>query len=160
MWSSFTITSPDSPAVVRERLAAALMPPPGKLPGPTTFCGVVWDGGFRMIRERARMEGGMPVVATGRFAPAGDGTAVEVATRPLWVMVFLVCAFSAFWVGLLWRRLVSDPLPGGVHWGEVGLLVGFVAFAWVMLFIACTIEERACQQALTRIVAPAERGRT
>jgi hypothetical protein len=156
-WSSFTIASPDTPAVVRDRVAAALTTAaPGWLSGPTTFRGEVWDAGFRVTRNLAQMERAMPIVATGQLTAAGDGTSVEVATRPQgWVMLVL-CVWSAFWAQLLWRRLVSDPLPGGIHCGEIVVLVGFLSFGWGLLFITCTMEERQYQQALTRIITPAE----
>jgi hypothetical protein len=155
MWSSFALASPNPPAVVRDRLAAALTTaPPGWLSGPTTFRGRVWDTGFRVTRNPAVMERTMPIVATGQLSPAGGGTAVTVATRPQAWVVLVLCAWSASWVQLLWRRLVADPLPSGTDWGEIAVLVGFLAFGWVMLFAACTIEERQYQQALARIVAP------
>lgn len=154
MWSSFTIASTDPPIVVRDRLAAALTTTtPGRLSGPTTFRGEVWDSGFRLTRNLARMETTMPIVATGQLSPAGDGTAVEVATRPQWWVVLILCVWSASWVQLLWRRLASEPLPGGIDWCEVVVLVGFLTFGWVLLFAVCTVEEREYQQALSQIVA-------
>lgn len=154
MWSSFAIASLDPPKIVCKRLAAALTPArPGWLSGPTTFRGEVWDSGFRVIRNLARMETSVPIIATGRLSPDGVGTAVEVATRPQWWVVVALCLWSASWVQLLWRRLVYEPLPGGIDWCEVVVLVGFLAFGWVLLFAVCTVEEREYQQALTRIVA-------
>lgn len=155
MWSSFTLASPDPPAVVRDRLAAAMTTAaPGWLSGQTTFRGEVSDAGFRVTRNLARTERTMPIVAAGRFAPAGGGTAVQVTTRPQWWIVLVLGVWSGFWVQLLWRRLVSDPLPGGIHWGEIVVLVLFLAFGWGLLFVTCTIEERRYQRALARIVAP------
>ncbi len=165
MWSSFTITSPDSPTVVRDRLASALTTAaPGwlsglnmaafcGLSGPTTFRGEVWDAGFKVTRNLARTERAMPIIATGRFVAAGDGTAVEVATRPQWWIVLVLCGWSAVWVQELWQRLVSDPAPGWIHRVEIWAPIGFVAFGWLLLFISCTVEERQYQQALARIVA-------
>lgn len=93
MWSSFTITSPDAPVVVRERLLAALTPDapgwraawlPGSLAGIITFDGEVSDDEFRITRNLARMERTLPITATGQLIPAKDGTKVEVTTQPQW----------------------------------------------------------------------------
>ena len=155
MWSSFTITSPDPPAVVRDRVAAALTTAaPGWLSGPTTFRGEVWDTGFRVTRNLARMENSMPIIATARILTVGVGTAVEVATRPHWWLVILMGLWSASWVQLLWRRLMHEPLPGGIDWCEVVVLVAFAASGWFFLFAIATTEVREYQRALTRIVAP------
>src|SRR5688572_14551989 len=93
MWSSFTITSPDAPVVARERLLAALttdtprgLPAwlPWPLAGPTTFDGEVRDDEFRITRNHTSLESTPPFAAKGRLIPAGDGTTVEVTTRPQW----------------------------------------------------------------------------
>src|SRR5687767_838445 len=88
MWSSFTIAIPDPPAVVRDRLAAALTTAPsGLLGGATTFDGSVSDAGFRVVRNPASMGATLPIVAAGRFEPSDGGTAVYVTTRPQWWVV-------------------------------------------------------------------------
>lgn len=56
---------------------------------------------------------------------------------------------------MLWRRLVSAP-PNGIHWGEIVVLVGFLAFGWGLVFITSAIEKRLYKQELTRILVPAE----
>ena len=155
MWSSFTIESPDPPAVVRDRLAAALTSAsPGWLSGPTTFRGVVWDMGFRVTRNLARVERSMPIVAIGQITRSGDGTTVGVATRPQWWIVIALGLWTTPWIGWLWQSLVSDPHLGGTDWCEVAVLIGFAASGWVLLFGVCTIEEREYQQALTRVIDP------
>lgn len=155
MWSSFTIASPDPPAVVRDRLAAALTTvAPGWLSGPTTFRGKVWDFGFCVTRNLARTENCLSIVATGRLSPVDGGTAVEVFTRPQWWVVILMGLWSASWLQLLGRRLVYEPLPGGIDWCEVIILFGFAAFGPFLVFGICTIEEREYQRALTRIMMP------
>jgi hypothetical protein len=167
MWSSFTITSPDAPVVVRERLSAALTPDapgwrPAWLPwpwaGPTTFDGEVRGDEFRITRNLARTERTLPITATGRLIPAGGGTTVEVTTRPQWWVLLVLCAWSVFWARMLWLRLVSAPLPDGIHRGEIVVLVGFLAFGWGLLFITIAIEEWLYKQELTRILVPAEPG--
>lgn len=155
MWSSFTISSADSPAVVQDRFAAALTTTsPGWLSGPTTFRGEVWDTGFRVTRNLAKLERTLPIVATGQFTSVDGGTSVQVSTRPRVWVVLILCVWSTFWVQLLWRRLVSDPLPDGIHWGEIVVLFGFLVVGWCALFIGCTIEERQYQQAIAKIVSP------
>lgn len=163
MWSSFTITSPDAPAVVRERLLAALTPrAPGQLPpwlpgpwaGPTTFDGEVRDDEFRITRNLASTERTLPITAKGRLIPADDGTTAEVRTRPrVWVLLVLG-AWSAFWGAMLWSRLVAAPLPGGIHRGEIVVIVSFLAFGWGFVFIVSAIEKWLYRQELTRILAP------
>lgn len=156
MWSSFTIACPNPPSVVRDRLAAALTNIPSGSFDSTTFDGTVTDEGFKVTRNAGSMERAVPLVATGRLVPSGNGTSVEVATHPPWWFLLLPCGWSLFWVCFLWWRLVSDPLPGGIHWGEIALICGFIGFVWGLLFISCTLEERKYQKALTRIIAPTE----
>ncbi len=152
MWSSFTVSSTESPATVRNRLAATLTTAaPGWLTGPTTFRGVVSDAGFRITRNLARMENSMPIVADGKLSSVGDGTTIEIATRPQGWIVFLMCLWSAMWVKLLWMRLVYEPLPGGIDWCEVAVLVGFAASGWCILFFCSTLEERQYRTELIRI---------
>jgi hypothetical protein len=154
MRSTFTIVCPDAPAVVRNKLAAALTTKrPGILSGSTTFHGNVSDDGFWVVRNQALTERTMPIVATGRIAATDGGTVVTVATRPQWWVVLVLIAWSGFWVDLLWQRLVSAPLPGGIHRGEIAVIVGFLVFASGLLFCVCTIEERRYKEALTQILA-------
>lgn len=159
MWSRFKITSPDSPTAVGERIAAVVaMAPKGGWPGPLSFSGKVWHDGFRITRDLVWAERVLPIVATGKILLAeGGGTVVEVGTRPQWWTVLIIGVFSAWPLPLIWQRLVSNPLPGEIHWGEIAVLAGFMTFGWVLLFIACTVEERRYQRALTEIVNPTEK---
>lgn len=124
--------------------------------GPTTFDGEVRGNEFRITRNLAHTERTLPITATGRLLPAGDGTMVEVTTRPQWWVLLFLCAWSVFWGRMLWLRLVSAPLPGGIHWGEIVVLVGFLAFGWGLVFITTAMERRLYKQELTRILVTAE----
>lgn len=155
MRSSFTITSLDTLPVVQDRLAAALTTVGPSLFGPTTFRGGVSDGGFRVIRNYG-WGPVMPIIATGKFSATSGGTVIQVNTRIQWWVVLGLCAWSSFWVRHLWERLVSDPHPSGIHWGEIAAVVAMGVFAWLMAFAGFTNEERIYQQSLTQIIAPAK----
>ena len=156
MWSSFTIESPDPPAVVRDRLAAALTPAaPGWLSVPTTFRGEVRGDRFRVTRNFARLENStVSIVATGRIRPVGDGTSVEVATRPQWPILIVSCVWTATWVQLIWRRLMYEPLPGGIDWCEMVVLIAFAVSSWFFLFASCAMDKGDCQRTLTQVMVP------
>ena len=153
MWSSFTIVSRDPPTVVRDRLAAALTSAsPGWFPEAITFRGDVYHSGFRVVRNLARMERGMPIVATGQFYIAKGGTVIRVITYLPGTATFALCWWSVFCIVMLWQRLVSNPRPGGIHWGEIAVYVGSMAFLFTMGFVGLLMETRRYQQVLNEIV--------
>jgi hypothetical protein len=154
MFATFALTSPEPVSAVRARIAATLTTErPVLWDAPTTFHGRVTDAGFRVVRNLALHARTMPIVATGGFAPSADGTTIQVRTRPQWWVVLAVAAWSVFWVELLWRRVVSDPLPGGVHLGEVGLILGFVAFGWGLMLVVWAVEARWYRESLAQTLA-------
>ena len=156
MWSSFTIASPDPPAVVRNRLSAALTTAaPGWLSGETTFRGEVGDLEFRVIRNSAHMESNpTPIVATGRITATGTGTTIEVRTRPKRWDVLFMCLWSALWTRLILGQLLLETQPGGIDWWQTTILAVFASLGYMLWFAFCTIEERRYRAALTLIVAP------
>lgn len=154
MRSSFTITSPDAPSVVRNRLAAALTSKSAWLPRTTTFRGEVWSDSFRITRNFARLEHAMPLIATGRFAPENEGTRIHVTTCSRWWAWLGTLVWSTLCVDILWQRLVSDPRPGGIHWGEIAVLVGFLLFGWAIHVVGYVFERDEYQRALAGIAAP------
>jgi hypothetical protein len=105
MRSSFTITSPFPVRHIRTVLAATLTREPlPVLSDRVTFRGDVTETGFRVVRNLAWSERGMPVVATGRFEPIEGGTRIHVTTRPLWRTVYISCVLTLFWTWLAVQR--------------------------------------------------------
>ena len=160
MFSEFVLTSREAVPAVRARLASALTTtcPAMNLEalfgfGPAAFRGRVTDAGFRLVRNLARTARTLPIVAFGRFESAAGGTTVRVRTRPQWWCVLAVAVWSGVWAELLWRRLVSDPLPAGGHWGEVAVILGFVAFGWGLMLFTWTVEAWWYREGLARILA-------
>jgi hypothetical protein len=161
MWSSFTITSPESPASVRDRLSAVITTAaPHWLAESITLRGTVSDTGFRVVRNLSPTERGIPPVATGRITPADSGTTVVVNIRPPWWTLLVLGVWSAFWVGLLLRRTVFDSLPDGIHWSEVALFLGMLAFGWGGMFVVGVTEGHDYRKVLSRIVSGTPASRT
>jgi len=150
-WLSFTILSPHPPNIVRDRIAASLTTDNASEKNP--FRGTVDEDGLRVARKFVERNW-LPAVVDGQFVAHSGGTAIQAVFRPRWWIILIYLALFTSWAQLLWERLVSDPLPGGIHWGEMVVLTGFLASGPALLYFSCLIEQWKYQVALTRIVAP------
>lgn len=155
MGTKITIQSPDAPDVVRDRIKSALtLKRPSFFSGETLFRGEVTGFEFWMNRNLARTERTMPVKAVGRLVANGPGTVVEVSTHSHWFVILFLSIWSALWMYELANWFIFDPLPAGIHWGQIAVMLGFLSFPWGLRFIASTIEVRKLERFLTVIVNP------
>jgi hypothetical protein len=136
MWSSFTLTNPDSPDKLQTRLT-------NNLAKPTPFFrGQVTDRGFKVTRIPGTFEKTIPVVAYGRFeSTSGGDTVIHVQMRvPIEALIFA----ASFTGACLWSGYTAVGNP-------IWFFVGVIVFMWFLLFIVTVTEERWCQEELIRI---------
>ncbi len=152
MWSTFDIPVPDPVPVVRDRLAAALADRNRR------FRVTLTDDGFEVRRVLRWCERTFEITAWGRFESAGDGTVVRVGTGPREWQFWLIVAWSVVWVVILAVRFGDARRQGGAA-VMVAFTLGMIAFAWLLLIICTTVEERTYRRRLAALLAaPAASG--
>lgn len=148
MYSSFTLTLPDPPAVVRGRLAAALTTDrPSLFHSAISLGGEVSDAGFTVSRNRAWTERPFPAVAEGRFEPTATGTVVHIHTWPPLLQTIVMFVVAPAVAGLI---LWTSPGPRV----DLGVFLGLcLLFLWGGTFVFALVEEHNLRQALTAVLS-------
>lgn len=143
MWSSFTLTSPDSPQTVRGGLEASLK---GTQP---LFRGRVGTDDFIVTLCYSWYERQTPTVARGRFEtiPYG-GTLVHVRIRPQW--------WYPIGLAFILGCTASNLRPASQHtdWFWPWFFAGLAGFMVVLTLISCVVEERRYQRNFARVFTP------